>query len=51
MIKKIGISARNDIEGLLGKKVYLDLKVKVIDNWRDKNSFLSKELGLNDFIE
>lgn len=51
MIKKIGISARNDIESLLGKKVYLDLKVKVIDNWRDKNSFLSKELGLNDFIE
>ena len=51
MIKKIGISSRNDIEGLLGKKVYLDLKVKVIDNWRDKNSFLSKELGLNDFIE
>lgn len=51
MIKKIGISARNDIEGLLGKKVYLDLKVKVIDNWRDENSFLSKELGLNDFIE
>ena len=51
MIKKIGISARNDIESLLGKKVYLDLKVKVIDNWRDKNSFLSKELGLDDFIE
>ena len=51
MIKKIGINARNDIEDLIRKKVYLDLKVKVIDNWRDKNSFLSKELGLNDFIE
>ncbi len=50
MIKKIGISARSDIENLIGKKVYLDLKVKVIENWRDKNSFLSKELGLNDFI-
>lgn len=51
MIKKIGTSARNDIENLLGKKVFLDLKVKVIENWRDKSSFLSKELGLNDFIE
>lgn len=51
MIKKIGIAARNDIENLLEKKVYLDLKVKVVNNWRDKNSFLAKELGLNDFIE
>lgn len=51
MIKRIGISARKDIEELLGKKVYLDLRVKVIDNWRDKESFLNKELGLNNFNE
>lgn len=51
MIKKIGINAREDIEKLLNKKVYLDLRVKVIENWRDKESFLSKELGLNNFNE
>lgn len=51
MIKKIGINARQDIEQLFNKKVYLDLKVKVINNWRDKNSFLVNELGFNDFLE
>ena len=51
MIKKIGINARKDIEKLLNKKDYLDLRVKVIENWRDKESFLSKELGLNNFNE
>ena len=51
MIKKIGTNARHDIEELLNKKVYLDLRVKVIDNWRDKESFLNKELGLNNFNE
>lgn len=47
MIKKIGIEARSDIEELLGKKVYLDLRVKVVKNWRDKEQFLSK-LGYED---
>ena len=51
MIKTIGTNARKDIENLLNKKVYLDLKVKVIKNWRDKNSFLINELGFNDFLE
>ena len=51
MIKKIGIEARKDIEGLLNKNVYLDLRVKVVNNWRDKDSFLSKELGFNNFNE
>ena len=51
MIKNIGIKAREDIELLLNKKVYLDLKVKVINNWRDKNNFLAQELGYNDFLE
>lgn len=44
MIKKIGIMARRDIEALLGKKVYLDLFVKVVSKWKDKSSFL-KENG------
>ena len=51
MIKKIGTYARHDIEDLLNKKVYLDLRVKVISNWRDKEDFLNKELGLNNFNE
>lgn len=48
MIKKIGIDARDDIEKLLNKKVYLDLRVKVVDNWRDKENFLN-QLGYEDF--
>lgn len=49
MIKKIGTKARKDIEQILNKKVYLDLKVKVVQNWRDKDSFLNEQLGLKDF--
>lgn len=51
MIKKIGMEARSDIEKFLQKKVYLDLRVKVISDWRDKDSFLNKELGFKDFNE
>lgn len=46
MIKKIGTKARIDIETLLGKKVYLELFVKVIPKWKDKEKYL-KELGFN----
>ena len=49
MIKKIGTEARSDIEQLLGKKVYLDLKVKVVEKWRDKEQFLNQTLGYKDF--
>mgnify|MGYP004620462883 CR=1 FL=1 len=48
MIKKIGMEARKDIEAFLGKKVYLDLRVKVVSNWRDKESFLQHQLGYED---
>lgn len=40
MIKKIGRSARHDIEQLTGDKVYLELFVKVREGWRDKQSIL-----------
>ena len=40
MIKEIGKKARLDIEKLVGKKVYLELFVKVIDNWREKEKYL-----------
>ena len=44
MLKKISTYARQDIEKLLGTKVYLKLWVKVKKEWRD-NSSLLKELG------
>ena len=40
MLKKIGTLAREDIERLLGDKVYLELWVKVSEGWRDKQSLL-----------
>lgn len=36
MLKKIGSMAREDIENLLGVKVYLELFVKTIEKWKDK---------------
>lgn len=47
MLKSIGIDARCDLEEYFGKKVYLELFVKVIENWRDKEKYL-KELGLSE---
>ncbi len=46
MLKKIGTSARYDIEKLLDSKVYLNLWVRVKDDWRDKEQLLN-ELGYN----
>ena len=50
MIKKIGILAREDIEKLLDSKVYLDLYVKTVKKWEDKESYL-KDLEFTDFME
>ncbi|MDF2673601.1 MAG: GTPase Era [Clostridiales bacterium] len=44
MLKKIGQSAREDMEALLGSKIYLELWVKVKKDWRDTSSTL-KDLG------
>ena len=49
-IKEIGTRARQDIEELLDAKVYLDLFVKTIPKWRDKEKYL-QEFGYNDFME
>lgn len=43
-IKGIGKSAREDIEKLLGCQVYLELWVKIAQDWRD-NNYLLKSLG------
>ncbi|HMN69630.1 MAG TPA: KH domain-containing protein, partial [Bdellovibrionales bacterium] len=43
-LKKIGTDARKEIEKLMGRKVYLDLKVVAKRDWQ-KNPGLMKELG------
>lgn len=48
-IKEIGIQSRKELEELLEKRVYLDLFVKTIKNWRDKEKYL-QEFGFNDFL-
>ncbi len=41
MLKKIGIDAREQIERLTGRKVFLGLQIKVKPKWREDPSFLS----------
>ena len=48
MIKEIGIRSRKDIEPLIGRNVYLELFVKVIPKWRDREKFLN-EIGFEEF--
>ena len=48
MIKEIGTRARKDIEPFLGRKVFLNLFVKVIPKWRDREKFLN-EIGFQEF--
>ena len=50
MLKKIGSYAREDAENLFGTKVFLDLWVKVKENWRDRPSLLS-DFGFKDELE
>ena len=45
MIKRIGIEARRDLEEMLGGRVYLELHVKVREDWRDDERLLN-EMGL-----
>ncbi|MCB0807245.1 MAG: GTPase Era, partial [Bacteroidales bacterium] len=41
-IKKLGTDARKDIEDFLGKKVFLDLTIKVNKDWRDNERQLKR---------
>ncbi len=45
-IKKLGIEARKSIEEFTGRKVYLDLHVKVRDKWRE-NEGMVRNFGYN----
>lgn len=47
MLKRIGSYSRTDIEKLLDKKVFLELWVKVKEDWRNSN-FLLQEFGYRD---
>jgi GTPase len=53
MIKAIGTAARQDLEEFLGRRVYLDLNVRLEPDWREKKSVLQAldrdvELGLQE---
>ena len=45
MIKKIGQDARREIEKLTGRKIFLELRVKVMKNWRNDENLL-RQLGI-----
>lgn len=47
-LKAIGTLARQKLESMYGKKVYLELYVKTVSNWKDKEKYI-KELGFLDF--
>lgn len=42
MIKAIGIAARKDLEDYLGRRVYLDLQVKLEPGWREDRRILDE---------
>jgi len=42
MLKKVGTEARHDMEDFFGKKVFLELFVKVTKDWRDKPAILKR---------
>ena len=50
MLKEIGTQARIDLEEYFGKKVYLELFVKTIKNWRDRDNYIT-ELGLKNDLD
>ncbi len=42
MLKQIGTAARKDIEGLLGTRVFLEIFVKIQENWRTSRGFVDE---------
>jgi GTP-binding protein Era len=45
MIKQIGQAAREELEAETGRKFFLDLTVKVREDWRNDERFLSRIVG------
>ena len=50
MIKNIGLNAREELESIFGNKIYLELFVRVEQDWRNKDNKL-KELGYHNNID
>lgn len=46
-IKRLGIEARKDIEEFTGKKCFLDLRIKVLKDWRNSETAL-RQFGYGD---
>ncbi len=46
MVKAIGTAAREEIEALLGRRVHLDLSVRVRRGWRQDEGLLDR-LGID----
>jgi GTP-binding protein Era len=42
MIKAIGTAARHDLEEFLGRRVYLDLQVRLEPGWREDRAVLAR---------
>ncbi|HKL10212.1 MAG TPA: GTPase Era [Clostridia bacterium] len=42
VLKRVGIEARKEIENLLGNKVFLEIWVKIKEEWRDRDSLLNQ---------
>ena len=45
-LKKIGSAARKEIEAMSGRKVFLNLRVKILKDWRNNESYL-RRFGYN----
>jgi len=45
-LKKIGSAARKEIEAMSGRKVFLNLRVKVLKDWRNNENYL-RRFGYN----
>ncbi len=45
MIRDIGKAAREELEVELGRRLYLELTVRVKPNWRNDDAFLSRLRG------
>jgi GTP-binding protein Era len=42
MLKSIGSAARKEIEDMGGRKVFLEVRVKVAKDWRDNQNMLNQ---------
>jgi GTPase len=50
MLKRIGTEARKELESLLGTKVFLELYVKVLANWRQRRAII-RQLDWHDQLD